>query len=126
MAKKQFQHNNESISTKRIIGAALALVVFFLLLTSVVGLAQKYFAIKHRSRELVAEQATLAAKQNDLAATNTPEGTEESLRERYNYLKPGEQMIIITPDNTLPPPPAPESTVAHWWDELLHGLGIRK
>jgi cell division protein FtsB len=132
MAKKQFQQSHyEPLSYKRVLGAILVLVIFFLLLTSVIGLAQKYFAIKDRSKELAAQQASLTAQQNDLSATNsflaTPEGTEESLRERYNYLKPGEQMIVITPDpNDVPPPLPPQSRVAHWWDELLNGLGFHK
>ncbi len=131
MAKKQFSPSmNARISPKRLIGAAVALVVFFLLLTSVVGLAQKYFAIRTRSKELKEEQATLSQKEATLSSTNaylaTPEGTEESLRERYNYIKPGEQIIVVTPDtSTQNDQPAP-SGVAHWWDELLRGLGIRK
>lgn len=131
MAKKQFpQSEHHSISSKRLLGTAVALLVFFLLLMSVIRLAQKYFAIKTRTRELVGEQVTLNQKENDLVATNeylaTPAGTEQSLRERYNYLKPGEQMIVISPD-TAATSPSPEPTgIAHWWDELLHGLGIRK
>ncbi|GEM_PF-1099625 len=129
MVKKQFPHSvSYRISPKRILGTVIALVLFFLLLTSVIGLAQKYFAIRTRSKELAAQQVTLKAKQTDLANTNaylaTPEGTEQSLRERYDYVKPGEEMIVVTPDtNTLPAAP---TGVAHWWDELLRGLGIRK
>lgn len=131
MAKKQFQQSGApAISSKRILGALIALVVFFLLLMSVIRLAEKYFAIKTRSRELQEEQTTLTAKQNELVQTNaylaTPGGTEQSLRERYNYLKPGEEMIIITPDTSPAPLPPPSSGIGHWWDELLHGLGIRK
>lgn len=130
MVKKQFQQSpSNPISAKRLLAAAASLVIFFLLLMSVIRLAQKYFAIKSRSRELQQEQTTLAAKQNDLAATNaflaTPEGTEESLRERYDYVKPGEQMIVIGPDASAAPPP-PSTGIAHWWGELLYGLGIRK
>jgi hypothetical protein len=114
MAKKQFQQSHyEPLSYKRVLGAILVLVIFFLLLTSVIGLAQKYFAIKDRSKELAAQQASLTAQPNDLSATN--------------YLKPGEQMIVITPDpNDVPPPLPPQSRVAHWWDELLNGLGFHK
>jgi cell division protein FtsB len=131
MVKKQFpQSAQHTVSPKHILGAVVALVIFFLLLTSVIGLAQKYFAIRERSKELAAEQVTLKQKQADLTATNaylaTPEGTEQSLRERYDYVKPGEQMIVVTPDaDTTPPAPEPTG-VAHWWDELLRGLGIRK
>jgi cell division protein FtsB len=130
MAKKQFpQGHHQSISPKRILGTLVSLVVFFLLLTSVIGLGQKYFALKSRSTELNQEQNQLSQKEQTLSDTNsylaTPEGTEESLRERYNYIKPGEQMIVITPDQSTPPPPE-KTGIVHWWDELLQGLGLRK
>jgi cell division protein FtsB len=130
MAKKQFSENNYRISPKHILGAALSLVIFFLLLTSVFGLAQKYFIIRTRGRELKAQQAALAQKEITLSTTNaylaTPSGTEQSLRERYKYIKPGEEMIVITPDTAASPPPAPATGISRWWDVLLHGLGIRK
>ncbi|HTH93477.1 MAG TPA: hypothetical protein VL576_03295 [Candidatus Paceibacterota bacterium] len=132
MAKKQFQQTiHEPVSSKRLLGAAVALIIFFLLLMSVIRLADKFFTIKARSKELKEEQATLTSNQNELVATNsflsTPEGTEESLRERYDYLKPGEEMIIVSPNTEATPPPAPQQTgVAYWWDELLRGLGLRK
>ncbi len=130
MAKKQFpQNHQQSVSPKRILAMLASLVVFFLLLTSVIGLGEKYFALRARSKELAAQQVQLAAKQKELEQTNayldTPEGTEQVLRERYNYIKPGEQMIVITPDPSATPPPQPTG-VAHWWDELLQGLGLKK
>ncbi|MEO5646149.1 MAG: hypothetical protein ABIO57_03580 [Candidatus Paceibacterota bacterium] len=130
MAKKQFSEPRQySVPPKRILGAAISLVIFFLFLTSVIGLAQKYFTIKARNKELNIEQSALAQKEKSLTTTNTylatPEGTEQSLRERYNYIKPGEEMIVITPD-TAPPIVEQKTGVAHWWDQLLRGLGLRK
>lgn len=130
MAKKQFSENHHhSISPKRILGSVVALIVFFLLLTSVIGLGQKYFTLKSRSKELSEEQSELTQKEKTLSETNaylaTPEGTEESLRERYNYIKPGEQIIVITPDPAASTP-EPSTGIVHWWQELLKGLGIRK
>jgi cell division protein FtsB len=130
MAKKQFQQSgSHTISSKRILGTALALLIFFLLLMSVIRLAEKYFAIRTRNQELRQEQIMLNQKENDLATTNaflaTPEGTEQSLRERYDYLKPGEQMIIINPDTSVTPTLDHQTTVGHWWSQLLHGLGIQ-
>lgn len=131
MPKKQFHPSlHESVSSKRLLGTAVALIVFFLLLMSVIRLASKFIAIRRRSGELKTEQTTLTAKQADLQATNaflnTPEGTEESLRERYNYLKPGEQMIIVTSDEPGDSPTESKTGISHWWDELLEGLGIRR
>jgi hypothetical protein len=130
MAKKQFSGpRHHTIPPKRILGTAIALVVFFLLLTSVIGLAQKYFALRTRNNELNASHAELMQKEQALSTTNaylgTPEGTEQSLRERYNYIKPGEEMIVLTPE--APAPAVEEKTgVAHWWDQLLKGIGLRK
>jgi cell division protein FtsB len=131
MAKKQFPESRQySIAPKRMLGSLIALVVFFLLLTSVIGLSQKYFALRSRSHELNDEQVTLAQKQSNLATTNaylaTDEGTEESLRERYNYIKPGEQMIMISAEPAAEKEAVPKTTVARWWDTLLRGLGLRK
>lgn len=127
MTKKQFSPQYR-IPPKRILGAAIALVVFFLFLTSVIGLAQKYFAIRAQGKDLVNQQNELKEKEANLSTTNdylaTQAGTEQSLRERFNYIKPGEEMIVITPDTT-PAPVEEEGGVAHWWDQLLKGLGLR-
>jgi cell division protein FtsB len=130
MAKKQFSEKTHyNVPPKRILGAAISLVIFFLFLTSVIGLAQKYFTLRTRNSELNNSQEELIAKEKDLSTTNnylsTPEGTEQSLRERYNYIKPGEEMIVITPDTATPPPPPPKTGIAHIWDELLRGVGLR-
>ncbi len=129
MAKKQFPESRQySVPPKRILGAVISLVIFFLFLTSVIGLSQKYFTIRARNKELNEEQLALTEKEKNLATTNaylaTPEGTEQSLRERYNYIKPGEEMIVVTPD-TSPLSSSSDTGVAHWWDQLLKGLGLR-
>ncbi|HVY36249.1 MAG TPA: hypothetical protein VG982_03200, partial [Candidatus Paceibacterota bacterium] len=86
-------------------------------------------AIRSRLRNLKEEHATLLQKQETLQKTNdylsTPEGQEEALREKYNVVKPGEGVVVITT------PPGAEngdhtSRIAKWWDSLLHGLGVRK
>lgn len=131
MAKTQFPSTRQkSIPTKRALGAAASLLIFFLLMTSVIGLAEKYFAVQKRNKELAEESTTLQQKETALAATNayitSPEGTEQSLRERYNYVKPGEEMILISPDTTAPAAAERQSAVARWWQELLQGLGLKK
>jgi cell division protein FtsB len=130
MPKTQFPSSHQyTVPAKRIIAALFALLIFFLLLMSVIRLAEKYFAVRNRNKELTEQGTELQQKENALVTTNaylsSPQGTEQSLRERFNYVKPGEGMIIISPQPTLTPPPS-QSTVSRWWDELLHGLGIRK
>jgi cell division protein FtsB len=129
MAKKQFSPDQRTVSPRHILAALIGLTVFFLLLTSVIGLGQKYFALRQRDKELKEQQAALTKKEQDLENTNaylaTPAGVEESLRERYDYIKPGEQMIVITPSPSQTPPP-PQTGIAHWWNDLMEALGLRK
>lgn len=128
MAKTQFSPSQQSaVPPKRILGVVAALLIFILLLLSVIRLGEKYFALRARNRELITETAALQQKETDLVNTNaylsSPQGTEASLREQYNYVKPGEGMIIITPQASATTPEAPQSTVSRWWDDLVHGLG---
>lgn len=128
MAKTQFIQKKQQFSYKRLLGALVALVVAFLLLASVINVAEKYIATRSHIRDLTLQQQTLLQKQDALAKTNayiaTPEGTEEILRQKYNVVKPGEGMIVI--DDTPPALPAPESKVARWWKAILAGLGIER
>jgi cell division protein FtsB len=131
MQKKQFTESRQyGVPPKRILGTAISLVIFFLLTASVVRLAGKYFDLRTRNKELNDSHAELVQKEATLSTTNaylaTSEGTEQSLRERYNYIKPGEEMIVLTPDNTAVSEPEEKTGLAHWWDQLLKGIGFRK
>jgi hypothetical protein len=131
MAKMQFQEKQHtSLSSKRLIGAIVALIVFFLLLTSVISLAEKHFAIKGRIRELRAEEAALREKEATLSELNaylqTPEGKEQALREKYNLVKPGEGLVIVTQNKAITAENDERGIVSKWWDSVLRGLGIRK
>lgn len=128
MPKPQLQRQKRT-SPKRVLGAVVAVVVAFLLLASVVGLAEKYVAIRKRVRDLKEEQAELAQKQLALKKTNeyieTEEGIERELRTKYNVIKPGEGVIVITNPGDGEEDVGPSSRVGRWWDSLLRGLGIR-
>ncbi|MDB5255109.1 MAG: hypothetical protein JWL92_485, partial [Candidatus Nomurabacteria bacterium] len=73
--------------------------------------------------ELVQKERSLSVNNSNLS---TSEGTEQSLRERYNYIKPGEEMIVLTPDSATSPSEEEKTGLAHWWDQLLRGIGLRK
>jgi cell division protein FtsB len=113
-----------------VLGALVALAVAVMLLASVIGLAEKYITIRKRVRDLKEEQARLEQKQEELAKTNayieTREGEERELREKYNVIKPGEGMIVITEPSGEDMDDGPNTRVGRWWDSLLRGLGIRK
>jgi cell division protein FtsB len=129
MVKTQFPKKNESFSAKHILSFSFALVFFFLLLTSVIGLANKYFSIRSRIRELKTEESTLQTKESSLKTTNeyleTPEGQEQLLRDKYNFVKPGEGIVVIVSDTPPAPEPKP-GMVSRWWDAIIRGLGIKK
>jgi len=130
MPKTQLSHSNR-ISYKRLLGTGVALVAFFILLTSVIGLAEKYFTIKARTRELKKQQAALVLKEQALMEQNayleTSDGKAQSLRAKFNVVQPGEEMIIIsTLPDVEPVPEEPQSRVGHWWDVIIKGLGFGK
>lgn len=130
MAKTQFTPPKQRFSHRRILGALLALTIAFLLLTSVVNIASKYFTIRRHIRELTQEQEDLRHKQTTLAMTNaylaTPDGQEQMLREKYGVVRPGEGVIVVTSPAPTTPSVESKSIVGRWWSILLHGLGIHK
>ena len=129
MQKTQFHQGSHKKNTpKHILRLGIALVAVFLILTSVINLAEKHFALQGRIEDLKNEQYELEHKKNALTQTNeylqTPEGIERALREKYNLVKPGEEIIIITTDSSLPSESAAKSRIGRWWEAILHGLGI--
>ncbi len=129
MAKTQLTQPNQRFSHKRVLGTLLAFTVVFLLLTSVVSIAGKYFTIKRHIQELTIEQEELAKKHAALAKTNaylaTPEGQEQALRDKYGVIRPGEGVIVVSA-GTQTVPPDHKSAVGQWWSKILAGLGIGK
>ncbi len=128
MPKTSLSHSK--ISYKRLLGAVIALIAFFMLLTSVIGLAEKYFAIKGRTRELKEKQLKLEQKELALMQENayleTPDGQQQSLRAKFNVVQPGEEMIIITtPITPAPEPTSEQSRIGHWWEVIVRGLGLK-
>jgi hypothetical protein len=130
MPTPQLRKQRSKTSPKRVLAALVAVAVASILLASVVGLTEKYIAIRKRVRDLKEEQKTLATKQEDLQKRNayieTKEGEERELRERYNVVKPGEGMIVITNPPEAEKKDGPTTRVGKWWDALLRGLGLRK
>lgn len=130
MAKTQLSHP-QRISYKRLLATGAALVVFFLLLTSVIGLGEKYFTIKSRTKELKKQQETLIRKEQALMEQNayleTSDGKAQSLRAKFNVVQPGEEMIVISTSGELPKNDMRQSSgIRHWWNVLITGLGFGK
>jgi cell division protein FtsB len=129
MPKTQFTQQS-GLSMRRLIRALVALLILFLLLTSVISLAEKHIAIKRRIKELEEEKMTLQDKQVTLTRMNerlsTPEGQEEAIRDKYNLVRPGEGMVIITEKTEPEPKAAQKGVVSRWWDAIVRGLGFQK
>ena len=102
MAKIQLSKSNR-LSPRLVLTFIVATVLTFLLLASVINISQKYFHLRKDIKDLKTDQASLEKKENQLADTNsyltTSEGQEQALRDKYNVVKPGEGMIIITPSD---------------------------
>ncbi len=130
MPKTQLSQRQRRTSPKRVLGVTVALVVVFLLLASVIGLVEKYIAIRKRVRDLKEEQKLLTEKYVTLQETNrfieTKEGQEYALRSKYNVVKPGEGVIVVTEPSNFLENNGPTTRVGKWWDSLLRGIGIRK
>lgn len=130
MPKTQLHNKKkQTLSPRRILAATVALIVAGIMLMSTLHVVQKYIAARKRIRDLSDEQKTLSSKQSTLASMNaylaTPEGTEETLREKYNVVKPGEGVIVITDTDTTTSE-QPRSRVARWWRDIMEGLGLHK
>lgn len=130
MAKTQFSHR---LSYKVVLSTLLALGVFFLLLTSVIGLGQKYFTLRTRTKELKEEQQTLIAKERALTEQNayleTFEGQAQLLRSKFNVVQPGEEIIVIS--NTLEDGEREEDAEVQiqekksgFWHKILRATGL--
>lgn len=122
--------HNHRVSPKTILAAAFALVVAFLLAASVFGLAEKYFTIRRHIQALKKEEVLLQQKKETLTKTNeylaTPEGAEQNLRSKFNLVRPGEEMIIITPSTSNTLVEAPRGPVGRFWDVIRSALGGKK
>lgn len=119
----------QHLSAKRLLRALVAVIVVFLLLVSVINVAQKYFTIRAHNRDLIAQKNELQEKQLALKTTNeyldSPAGKEQALRDKFNVVKPGEGIVIVTTADTDTLDGTDRSAVSRWWDAVLRGLGIR-
>lgn len=100
MSKMQLKKMNKKISYKNIFGLLIALLVFFILFTSIVDLFGKYININQKNDDLLTEKAQLEQREDVLKTQNNSMSTETGevllLREKYNSLKDGEEIVIIT------------------------------
>ncbi|HET9641605.1 MAG TPA: hypothetical protein VFP46_02005 [Candidatus Paceibacterota bacterium] len=95
----------------------LALVSFWLL-SLIWGIAGKARVAvtqateaKTEYEELEARKATLQA---NLAALDTPRGTDAAIRTAFGVARPGEEVIVVVPPATASPTSTPT-----WWDRLI-------
>lgn len=100
MNKMQLGKKTKNLSYKNIFSLIFALTAFFILLTSIINLSGKYFNLKKRNNDLIEEKTRLQEKEevlkNQNNAIETDTGRSLLLREKYNSVSEGENLIIIT------------------------------
>ncbi|MDP3727150.1 MAG: septum formation initiator family protein [bacterium] len=80
-------------------------------------------ALAGRIRELQAERERSGGA---IAALKPPEAVERLAKERLNLKRPGEEVVVVTPDVVPPPPVKPPwylGVLPSWLAELLSFLG---
>ena len=131
MAKTQSESSRKSrsIGPKAILVWIVAVMLFLLMLSSVVGLFIKYRAMRTHITELKQEQVALEEKKISLSGTNeylqTPEGKEQIFRDKYRLVKPGEGIIVITKDSPTAEPVSTKPSFTRFWNSIMRGLGLR-
>jgi cell division protein FtsB len=128
MQRKQHTINNKKrFGSRAILAALVGFSVFFLLLSSVIGLWEKYMAIRAHIKELKQQEVILKQKKDKVTDMNkyleTTEGKEEIFRDTYRLVKPGEGIVVITSDDkesVVSKKPA----ILRFWDTIMRGLGL--
>ena len=126
----QLDQPQQNISPRRVLSGIIALVVFFILITSVISVAGKYITMRGHIRDLKEQKQELQTKAMDLDAQNaymdTEEGKEQALRDKYNVVKPGEGIVIVTTEEQPSEKTVSEKGISHVWHAILRGLGFEK
>lgn len=106
MAKTQFS-TKKPFPYKTLMGMVVAIVAFFILLTSVIDLSGKYMMTRKRTKEFQTQRGELQEKEAILVEQNayfeTEKGQKQLLREKYNVVHEGEELVIITTHEEQPP-----------------------
>lgn len=127
MAKKQLTTYPSLIKATILFLLAVGIALFLLVI--VIRLGRKYMGVRNDIKELRTQHTELSQKLQDITAKNayleTAEGQERELRNKFNMVRPGESIVIITNDSKASETPPQSSRVFRLWDTLLHGLGFR-
>lgn len=124
MLKTQFKSKRKKVSPKQLLLTSAALIAALVMLASIISVAKKYFEVKRYITELNTEQSTLKQKYQNLVKNNdylaTPDGEEQVLRDKYNMVRPGEGLIIITDSSSNEIPVEKTSRLTKWWQSLIN------
>jgi cell division protein FtsB len=124
------EHRSKRVSAKQILMAVVAVLLFSLLLSSVIGLMGKYLAMRKHIDALKQEKSSLEQKKASVTDMNnyidTPDGQERIFRDKYRVLKQGEGMIVVTNEEQVSYESSnKKSGIRVFWDSILLGLGLR-
>ncbi len=108
---------------------SLPVLIGLLLVTILIGrgtwnIAQKYRESARLVTDLRAQEVELTTKQAslkaDIAKLNTDEGLDAEIKDKFNVVKPGEQVAVIV-DATKPATSTATSTPS-WWKRLWSSI----
>lgn len=101
MANFKKQNTHSFWHSPLALGVLFCIVVIFAY--NIVGLVQKERETAKKKALVLEEIDTLRARENalssDIDKLKTPEGIEDTIREKYQVVKPGEKMVMIVDDN---------------------------
>lgn len=128
MAKRQLPKRRFPVSPRSVISLMVAVIIAFLFLFSVIGLFRKYITLRREIADLRAQHATLQEKEQQLREKNTfletSEGQEQLLRNKFNLVRPGESVVVISPNKKAIVPEVRHSAARRFWDSVVEFLGL--
>lgn len=119
----------KTLSPKKILLFLLALVVFFMLLSSVIELYKKKRTVKKHIKALEHDVVVLSETYKRTEELNeriaTPEGKEYILRDKYRFVRPGEELIVVTTPDTQIQVSEPPARLRRFWNSIMRGVGLQ-
>lgn len=107
-----------SVPTLIILGAVL-----FFVFQGVWSVGQKAYDTKGASQQaqaaLLDVQEREAQLEESIESLSEPFGVEAQIREKYGFIKEGEEMVIVTDDRTPPVQSTSTEEEASWWKRIL-------
>ena len=105
------------------------LVIFVLFLYNMIGLVEREKETSKKKEQILAQIETLRNRESllskDISKLKTPEGIEETIRDKYQVTKEGEKMVVIVDSDNKDELPKEEIPANHnFWSWIKKVLKI--